>query len=132
MKRIRFNEKQIIGVLKTAAKTADLARRHRASEATVYKWKAKYCSLEASEARCLRQLDGENAKFKRLLTDPTLDNAALIQRAAQPTIFCQESFDDRGYAGSCGSSPNLSRDEIIAGVQGHRCLAWREAARAAN
>ncbi|MGB3722012.1 MAG: IS3 family transposase [Pacificimonas sp.] len=80
MKRTRFSEEQIIGVLKEAeagAKTADLARRHGVSEATIYNWKAKYGGLEVSEARRLRELEGENAKLKRLLADTMLDNVAL-------------------------------------------------------
>ncbi|WP_022680468.1 IS3 family transposase, partial [Sandarakinorhabdus limnophila] len=80
MKRTRFTEEQIIGLLKEAeagAKTADLARRHGVSEATIYNWKAKYGGLEVSEAKRLRSLEDENAKLKRLLADTMLDNAAL-------------------------------------------------------
>jgi putative transposase len=80
MKRTRFTEEQIIGILKEAeagAKTADLARRHGVSEATIYNWKAKYGGLEVSEAKRLRALEEENTKLKRLLADTMLDNAAL-------------------------------------------------------
>ena len=80
MKRTRFSEEQIIGVLKKAeagAKTADLARRHGVSEATIYNWKSKYSGLEVSEARRLRALESENAKLKRLLADAMLDQTAL-------------------------------------------------------
>jgi putative transposase len=80
MKRKRFTEEQIIGVLKEAeagAKTGDLARRHGISEATIYNWKAKYGGMEVSEAKRLRSLEDENAKLKRLLADAMLDNAAL-------------------------------------------------------
>jgi len=67
-------------VLKEAesgAETADLARRHGVSEATIYNWKSKYGGLEVSEARRLGELESENAQLKRLLADTMLDNVAL-------------------------------------------------------
>lgn len=80
MKRTRFSDEQIIGVLKEAeagAKTADLARRHGVSEATIYNWKSKYGGLTVSEARRLKDLESENAKLKKLLAEAELDKAAL-------------------------------------------------------
>jgi putative transposase len=80
MKRKRFTEEQIIGVLKEhelGAKTADLCRRHGISEATFYNWKSKFGGMDVSEAKRLKALEGENAKLKRLLADAMLDNAAL-------------------------------------------------------
>jgi putative transposase len=80
MKGKRFGEEQIIGVLKESeagAKTKDLCRRHGVSEATFYKWKAKYAGMTVSEARRLKELEAENSKLKRLLADAELDKAAL-------------------------------------------------------
>ena len=80
MKRKRFSEEQIIGVLReheAGAKTADLARRYGVSEATLYNWKAKYGGLDVSEAKRLKGLEDENRKLKKLLAESMLDNAAL-------------------------------------------------------
>ena len=80
MKRARFSEEQIIGVLKEAeagAKVSELCRRHGISDATFYKWKAKYGGLEVSEARRLKSLEDENRRLKKLLAEAMLDNAAL-------------------------------------------------------
>ena len=59
------------------AKTADLARKHGVSEATLYNWKAKYGGMDVSEAKRLKQLEDENAKLKKLLAEQMLDVAAL-------------------------------------------------------
>ena len=80
MKRSRFSEEQIIGVLKeheAGAKTADVCRKHGISEATFYSWKSKYGGLDVSEARRLKALESENGKLKKLLAEAMLDNAAL-------------------------------------------------------
>jgi len=80
MKRNRFSEEQIIGILReqeAGAKTADVCRKHGISDATFYKWKAKYGGLEVSDAKRLRSLEDENAKLKKLLAEAMLDNAML-------------------------------------------------------
>ncbi len=80
MKKKRFTEEQIIGILReqeAGAKVADLARKYAVSEATRYNWKAKFGGMDASEAKRLKALEDENAKLKRLLADQMLEAAAL-------------------------------------------------------
>lgn len=80
MKRKRFSEEQIIGVLReheAGTKTADLARKHGVSEATIYNWKAKYGGMDVSDAKRLKALEEENARLKKLLAEQMLDAAAL-------------------------------------------------------
>ena len=80
MKRKRFSEEQIIGVLKESeagAKTDDICRRHGISSATFYSWRKKYGGMEASDAKRLRALEAENAKLKRIAADQMLDMSAM-------------------------------------------------------
>jgi len=70
----------IIGILKeheAGVPVADLCRKHGVSNASIYKWKAKYGGMEVSEAKRLKSLEDENAKLKKLLADAMLDNSAL-------------------------------------------------------
>ena len=86
MKRSRFTEEQIIGILQeqeSGMRTADVCRRHGVSQATFYKWKAKYGGLDVSEARRLKSLEDENNRLKRLLADAHLDIAMLKDVASK-------------------------------------------------
>jgi putative transposase len=86
MKRSRFTDEQIIAIVKeqeAGAKTVDVCRKHGISDATFYKWKAKYGGLEVSEAKRLRALEDENSRLKKLLADAMLDNAVLKELAGK-------------------------------------------------
>jgi putative transposase len=80
MKRARFNEEQIISILKEAeagAKVTELCRRHGISVATFYPWHNSYGGLEISEVRRVRQLEEENRRLKSIVADQALDIRAL-------------------------------------------------------
>ena len=80
MKKSRFTDEQIIGFLKQAeggVAIKELCRKHGVSDASIYKWKARYGGLDVSEAKRLKQLEDENSKLKKLLAEAMLDNAML-------------------------------------------------------
>ena len=80
MKRSRFSEEKIIGILKehqAGLSAAQLCRKHGVSEPTFYKWRSKYGGLEVSEAKRLRALADENARLKKLLAESMMDVSTL-------------------------------------------------------
>ena len=80
MRRSRFAEEQIVGILKEHEAGADLGalcRRHGISAQTFYRWKQKHAGLERSEAQRLKALEDENARLKRLVAEQALDNQVL-------------------------------------------------------
>lgn len=80
MKKSRFSEEQILGILKQSEggrKTEDLCREHGISPATFYTWRSKYGGLEVSEAKRLKALEDENQKLKALVAELSLDNRIL-------------------------------------------------------
>ncbi len=80
MKRSRFTEDQIIGVLKehqVGIPTAELCRKHGISDATFYNWRSRYGGIEVSDARRLKSLEDENRRLKKLLAESMLDVATL-------------------------------------------------------
>lgn len=80
MRKSRFTDEQIIGILKehhAGVSAVDLCRKHGISDATFYKWRAKYGGMDVSDAKKLKALEDENAKLKRLLAESVMDNATL-------------------------------------------------------
>ena len=80
MRKSRFSDEQIIGVLKehqAGLGAAELCRKHGISDATFYKWRSRFGGMEVSDAKRLRALEEENGKLKRLLADAMLDVSTL-------------------------------------------------------
>ena len=80
MRKSRFSEEQIIGILKehqAGLSAAEVCRKHGISDATFYKWRSRFGGMEVSEAKRLRALEDENAKLKRLLAEAMLDVSTL-------------------------------------------------------
>jgi putative transposase len=86
MRRSRFSEEQIIGMLKehqAGLPVAEICRRHGISDATFYTWRSKYGGLEVSEAKRLKTLEEENRKLKKLLAEQMPDVATLREMLAK-------------------------------------------------
>lgn len=80
MRKSRFSEEQIIGILKehqAGMPVADVCRKHGISDATLYTWRSKYGGMEVSDARKLKALEDENRRLKKLLAESMLDVATL-------------------------------------------------------
>jgi len=80
MKRSRFSEEQIIGILKehqAGMTAAELCRKHGVSDATFYKWRSKYSGMDVSGTRRLKTLEAENARLKKLLAEQMMDVSTL-------------------------------------------------------
>ncbi len=80
MRKSKFSESQIVGILKEAEAgipVADLVRRHAVSKATFFKWRSKYAGASVPDMKRLRELEAENTKLKRMYADLALENAAI-------------------------------------------------------
>lgn len=80
MKRQRFTEEQIIGILKESEagkRTDEICREHGIGKWTFYEWRKKYSDMTISDAKKLKALEEENRKLKRIVADLTLQNVAL-------------------------------------------------------
>jgi putative transposase len=104
MKRSRFSDEKIIGIVKeqkAGAVTADVCRRHDISEATAYKWKAKFGGLEVTEAKRLRALEEENAKLKKLLAEAMLNIEVLKDISSKKMVTPGAKRDAVAHARNC-------------------------------
>ncbi len=80
MKRARFSEEQIIGILKAAEAVGNIravCQEHNITEQTFYRWRRKFGGMEVSEAKKLRELERENSELKKMVADLSLDNRML-------------------------------------------------------
>jgi putative transposase len=80
MKKSRFTESQIVGVLKegeAGTPLAELTRKHGISRATYFNWRAKYGGVTVNELKRMKELEAENAKLKRMYAELALENAAI-------------------------------------------------------
>lgn len=80
MTRKRYTEEQIVAILKegqAGVPTPELCRKYGMSDASYYKWRAKFAGMEVSDVRKMRMLEEENRKLKHLVADLTLDVQAL-------------------------------------------------------
>lgn len=80
MKKSRFSETQIIGILKQVEggrQVKEVCREHGISDATYYQWKSKYGGMEAADIKRLRELEDENRKLKMMVADLSLENKAI-------------------------------------------------------
>ncbi len=110
MKRTRYTEEQIIGILtehEAGAKCADLCRRHGMSEGTFYAWKAMFGGMTVSDAKRLKALEDENAKLKKLLAEQMLDTAAmreLLSKNGKARHEARSICASAGQAGPVGAA----------------------------
>jgi putative transposase len=103
MRKSRFSEAQIVGILKelkAGAKAAELCRKHGISDATLYNWRAKYGGLEVSDLVRLKELEDENRRLKKIVADQALNIEALKMRSSPIDASATTAIDPiRPWAG---------------------------------
>jgi putative transposase len=111
MRKSKFSESQIVGILKDAESgvpVADLLRKYGVSKATFFKWRSKYGGATVADVKRLRELETENAKLKRMYADLALENAA--------TAIASRRRRSR----ACGSAAVSSGSSLIATCRSRR------------
>ncbi|GMA80148.1 hypothetical protein GCM10025880_66400 [Methylorubrum aminovorans] len=122
MKKSRFSEEQIIGILKeqqAGLPVAEICRRHGISDATFYTWRSRFGGMEVSDARRLKALDEENRKLKKLLAEAMLD-VATLREALGKTSDARRTENSRElghrgeglFAASCLRADRLGAEDV--------------------
>ncbi len=110
MKKLRFNEQQIVRILKQGDEgvtVAEVCRKAGISEATYYNWRKKYGGLMPSEMRRLKHLETESQPLKKMVADLSLDNEVLQDVIRRKSKACLEAADGRpDQAGLAGEHPS--------------------------
>ncbi len=85
MRKGRFSEEQMVGILREADRepVAQVAKKHGISEQTIYTWRQCFSGMNADEVKCLRQLEQENSRLKKLLAERDLEIEVMKEIAAK-------------------------------------------------
>ena len=115
MKKSRFTETQIVGILKeheAGIATKDLCRRHGVSPATFYNWKAKFGGMEVSDVAKIRALEDENLRLKRIVADQALNIDVLKMAASGKYPRLLRNVESCRRLGINSTSANVKRADI--------------------
>lgn len=105
MKKSRFSETQIFGILKevdAALKVGQVCRKHGINSATFYNWKSKYGGLKASDVKRIKELEDENARLKKMFADLSLENNAIKELIAKKGLVAADKRESAEFLAAQG------------------------------